>query len=176
MNLKNKALKRKKWPLYCFYAAVAMLLFALVLYFVHSNSLSNEFGDTERWFGEQLDEIYDLHDIDDDITEPLLKQGKEALSFIGTKEECDAFGLLSRWCISLDYYPDADSVKATLDCIAAKAEDDTGYMWVAYTQKALDKNGELVCSSGSKDERILARWSIEKIDGKWCITEIKEGP
>lgn len=176
MNLKSKEPKRKKWPLYCFYAAAVLLALAFVIYFTHTNSLDDEFGHTERWFGSQLDEIYDLYDIDDDISEPLLKQGKAALTFIGTAQECEDFGLLSRWCISLEYYPDAASVTATLDCIAARTEDNTGYMWVAYRQKALDKNGELVCSSGSKDERILARWSIEKIDGKWCITEIKEGP
>ena len=39
-----------------------------------------------------------------------------------------------------------------------------------------DTDGNLLCASGSSEERILARWSVEKQDGHWVVTDILEHP
>lgn len=174
--IKKPIAERKKWPRYCLYAALGLLVLAGILYVIYCQQINSEFGHNEKYFGEQFDEIYALNHVDEDLLEPLLKQGRAALRFIGTKEQCSQFGVMSRWCVDTQYFPEAHTVKSGLDCITAKLNGKSGYMWVAYWQKVTDENGELVCASGTEDERILARWKLEKIDGKWTATSSDEAP
>jgi len=148
-----------------------MVLLAGVLYVIHCQQINAEFGHNEEFFGQTFDEVYALSDIDGDIVDPLLAMGEDALKTIGTGEE---FGLLERYCI--DGYPEAVRAEAEIEAIAAGIEEDSGYLWVAYHQAAYDADDELVTASGTQDSRVLSRWSIEKIDGTWTVTEIKEKP
>ncbi|MBE6985459.1 MAG: hypothetical protein E7434_07640 [Ruminococcaceae bacterium] len=176
MNLKHAAPRKKKWPLYCFYAAVAMLLLAGVLYLVFCQNINSEFGHNEEYFGEQFDELYALSGIDEDVFSPILAQGLSALQTIGTQEEISAHGVFSRYGVDLSSYPEAHSVSAKAEALAASIDGNSGYIWVAYVQEVYDAQGELVSASGNEDARILSRWSVEKLDGAWTVTEIKEKP
>ncbi len=173
MNLKGKTQKKKKWPLYCFYAAIAMVVLAGILYFIYCQSISSEFSHNEEYFGEEFDELYSLSNIDSDIADSIIGMGREALRTIGSGE---SFGLLERYCIEPEVYPNAARVEAEIEGIAGGTEGDTGYLWIAYHQAVYDADGNTVTASGSKDDRVLSRWSIAKINGAWTVTEIKEKP
>ena len=161
----------KPWVKRCFLLALALLLFAGVLYAVHYISLDREFNYTKKYFGEETyDEIFALTD-NSDKAEPILKLGREAFSFVGSKEEAETrFGPLSR------YRCTAASQEFTLDHIVSEFDGDSGYVWVAYTVRGYDADGSLAYGSGSEDGRILSRWSVEKQDGKWLVTAIDEAP
>lgn len=174
MSLKGKQPQtKKKWPRYCFYAAIAMVVLAIILYVIYCQSINSEFGSEKKYFEESFDELYSLATIDDDITDPIVAMGDKALHTIGTGEE---FGLLSRYCIEPEYYPDAVRVEAEIDTVTGAVEKTGGYLWIAYHQEAYDADGELVTASGTEDRRILARWSLELIDGAWTVTAIDEAP
>ena len=174
MSLKSGAPRTKKWPRYCFYAAVVLLLIAVIIYVIYCQSINSEFGYAEAFYGDRFDELYALSEIDEDIFDPIVKQGRKALEFIGTEEECAAYGVLSRYCTDMQTYPEAHNAKVSIDAIAAATEGRTGYLWVAYTQNIYDAQGTLICESGSEDQRILSRWTVEKIDGVWTVTEVSE--
>ncbi len=161
----------KPWVRRCFLLALALLLFAGVLYAVHYSSLDREFGSAEKYFGEETySEIFALSDNSDEA-EPILKLGREAFSFVGDAEEAEArFGLLSR------YRCTAASQEFTLDHIVSEFDGNSGYIWVAYTVRGYAADGALAYASGSEDGRVLSRWSVEKQDGVWIVTKIDEAP
>lgn len=47
-----------------------------------------------------------------------------------------------------------------------------GYAYICYSYDVKHKDGTPLCSS----KNILSKWEIERIDGKWSITNIKENP
>lgn len=160
----------KPWIKYCFFGAIALLVLAGVLYAVLYISLDSEFHQYEDYFGDHYSEIFSISD-NSDKAEPILKLAKEAFSFVGSEEEAKAqFGLLSRYCCT------GASQKYTLDHIVSDFDGGSGYVWVAYTQKIYDAEGSLLCASGSEDKRVLSRWTVEKTDGTWRVTEILEHP
>ncbi len=173
MNLKNKAPTKKKWPVYCFYAAIVMVLLAGVLYLIHCQNINGEFSHNKEFFGETFDELYAITDLDEDIADAILARGREALTTIGSGEE---FGLCSRYCVDPAIYPDAHRIEAAIESVAGKIGKSSGYLWVAYHQSVYDANGTLVTASGSESGRILSRWSLEKTDDTWVVTEIREKP
>ena len=173
MNLKNKSPKKKQWPRYCLYAAAGLLLLAGILYVIYCQSINSEFAHNEDYFGESFDELYGLPSIDTDIADTLAVQAKQAMQTIGTGED---FGTFALYCINPAQYPEASTAKASVDILTGEIAGSKGYLWVAYHQEVYNANGALVTASGSDDARVLSRWSIEKRDGKWTVTEIREKP
>lgn len=92
---------------------------------------------------------------------------------LGREEAEDQYGLLSRYVINGDSYPEAVSEWHTLKLWSAHFQERTGVMWVWYSQEGLDADGGTV--TGSWD--IPALWYLEKNDsGAWEVTRIKEQP
>lgn len=47
-----------------------------------------------------------------------------------------------------------------------------GYAYICYSYDVKNEDGTLLCVS----KNVLSKWEIERIDGKWSITNIKENP
>ncbi len=169
----KKDSKKKTWPRYFFVAAGALLAFALIVYVVYTGRIKDEFGYTKDYYGETFDELYALKTVDEDISAPILELAEEAFSTICTEEEAEKFGVLSRFCVKRET---AAREEHTLELLCGSTKGNSGYLWVAYTQRAYDAQGALLYGSGSENQRILSRWGIQKIDGQWVVTEILEHP
>lgn len=167
---------KKKWPRYAFVAALAMLLIAGALYLWMYISIDREFFPVSEYYGAHYEELFALSAPESDMKKELTAEGKAAMSFIGTEEECEAYGLLSRYCTAREAFPQAQRVETEFKVLAGKTEGTKGYLWVAYIQEVYDGEGQLITASGNSDRRILARWTAEKIDGCWTVTEILEQP
>ena len=173
MNISNNAKQKPKWTVYCFFAAIILAVVAAGLYFSYRQSISSEFGHNEAYFGEAFEELYAMSDTDTDFVQPTIDKAYQALTNIGAGEE---FGLLSRYCIDPSVYPEASQVEAELEMICVSKDGNEAYVWVAYHQSVYAEDGALVTASGTKDSRILSRWSLENVNGEWTISEIKEKP
>ena len=177
-NLKNMAKAQKPispWIKFCGIAGLVLLLIAGTLYAYRYMRLDREFHHNIKTFGEDTyKEIFSLQD-SEKTAEPILAKAEEAFSFVGTEADATAqFGLLSRYSCT---DPNAVSEKHTLDYIASHIEENTGYIWVAYSQAALDPVGEAISASGSDKMRILSRWTVARRgSGDWVVTKIVEGP
>lgn len=178
-NLKQTARRRTKptspWIIYCVVGGLILLAIAGMLYAYRYMSLDREFHHNIKTFGEETyKEIFALEDTKKKA-EPILELAEEAFSFVGTETEASQrFGLLSRYSCT---EPKATAEEHTLDYIVSKIEEDKGYLWIAYSKKALDPGGEAISASGSKSYRVLARWTVEKSSEQtWTVTEILEGP
>lgn len=83
----------------------------------------------------------------------------------------DEYGLLARYATEEDR--GAVSEKHDLDMLSAHFEDDSGYIWMRYSNSAYDADGNMIC--GNAD--ILSLWYLEKDDsGEWKVIDIKEHP
>ena len=173
MSIRNNTKEKPKWVIYCFFAAIILAMVAAGLYFSYRQSISSEFGHNEAYFGEAFEELYSMSETDTDFVQPSIDKAYQALTNIGEGEE---FGVLSRYCIDPSLYPEAVHVEAELELICVGRDGNEAYAWVAYHQSAYAENGELVTASGTKDSRVLSRWSLENVDGEWTLTEIKEKP
>ena len=67
---------------------------------------------------------------------------------------------------------DAVTVEADVKFVTAKLMNDTGYLWVEYTQLGYDKKGKLTCGSSE----IKSRITVVKFDEEWEAVNIKEAP
>ena len=47
---------------------------------------------------------------------------------------------------------------------------------MAYIQQIYDGEGNLLQGSGAEKARILSRWTVEKQNSTWVVTEIREAP
>lgn len=125
----------------------------------------------KAYFGEQyIQIIYPTTIGDYIIAGKVLKDADEAFSAFVTSEQAEEkYGALGRYCIT---HQDAVSEKHDIDFIAADFDDNTGYMWIKYSQEAHDDQKELTYGSWG----ILARWELEKVNGEWKVITTKEHP
>ena len=173
---KKQPQSKKRWPRYFFIAAAVMVLIAVVLYFWMYASIDREFSAMSSFYGEHYEELFKLQTPDKDVAEEIMGQAEAAFAFIGSEKDCESFGTLGRYCAKTEYFPEAAKAEFELEQLAGKTGESEGYLWIAYTYGLYDANGELISASGSENQRILARWSIEKINGCWQVTEILEHP
>ena len=105
---------------------------------------------------------------------PVLKLAEEAFSDVNsTRDEAmQKYGLLDRYGYAEDSYSDIVSEKHLLDLWACRFSDSTGYMWIYYTSMGYDANG----NNTSGSARVQALWMLEKQNGEWVVTHIKEHP
>ena len=105
-----------------------------------------------------------------EIAETVLAQAEQAFSALGlTKEQAEeTYGLLSRYVM---YGLEDIEEQHSLKLLSAKITGNEGTMWVHYSQKAIDAQGNT--RRGSSD--ILTMWTIQKdANENWCVANIKE--
>ena len=165
----NKSIKKpKKWPRICMYIALGLIVIAIGLYSYLCAMVYSEFGAMKDYYGEKFDELYSLDSLSGEITDAVVSDVEVAFSYTGNDTE--QFGLLSRYCM-----PDAIKHVFKVDLLASGTAGSERYVWIAYTSKAYDGEGNLVIA-GSEDNRCLARLTIETIDGELTVTKILEHP
>lgn len=170
---KKQTTTSKRWPRYCLIAAVVMVAIAAVLYFWVYYQIDSEFSSVSSYYGSRYEELFKLSAPDGEVKDQILQQAEEAFAFVGGESDCAAFGALSRYCTD---DPAAAKTEFTLEHLAGKTGDTEGYLWIAYTHSVYDADGALLSSSGSEEQRILSRWTVEKTDAGWKVTEILEHP
>ncbi len=95
--------------------------------------------------------------------EPMMKKIEEALNFIGTDKEAEEkFGELSSYCVSSEIYS-ATKVEVEVKFVTAKLYNDTGYLWIEYTQKGYLEDGRF--DFGMSE--ILSRITLVKYYDEW---------
>lgn len=88
-------------------------------------------------------------------------------------ENDELYGKLARYATASDRYENVAFVNYSLELWSAHFDDDEGYLWVYYSSKAVDFNGNTVCASS----KIPALWKVEKDDnGEWVVVQIREHP
>ncbi|MBR4866733.1 MAG: hypothetical protein IKU11_08590 [Clostridia bacterium] len=103
----------------------------------------------------------------------VISQADKAFSSFLDRESAEAcFGMLGRYCIHSDSYPEAIRQTHNLRMLAAHTNHDSGYVWVRYTSKAYDREGIMVTGSSN----VYSRWTLERQDGIWVVTSIQEHP
>ena len=107
------------------------------------------------------------------------KTAEAAFSELGLTEEeaAEKYGLLSRYCITSDLYPEVVREKHNLRLCSvmldAYTAESAGYIWVYYNQEGLMENGEV----GRGAWWVYALWYLERDEsGSWYVADIKEGP
>ncbi len=119
----------------------------------------------EESFGEEIyaesKKGYSLEDKKE--LEPMMKKIEEALNFIGTEKEAkEKFGELSTYCVSTEIYSSA-TVEVEVKFVTAKLYNDTGYLWIEYSQDGYLEDGRF--DFGSSD--ILSRITLVKFYDEW---------
>lgn len=165
-----------KWILWSVGIVLALAVVLTIIYVIQCQTVDGEFSGSKEFFGEDYDQIFEGNRVDKDVCRTLTEQAESALSFVGTREEAEAFGPFARYCTDTALFPGAERAECTLDIVAGKTQGADGWLWIAYTQMVYDKDSALVCGSGSEDHRILSRWTLEESGGSWHVTEIKEAP
>ena len=177
LNSQQKTTKKSRWPKVCLILSVALIVFAGILYITQATMLNREFGWSKEYFGSSYDELYRLSTPDKEMKNEVIAQAEAAFEFIGSEEELKGeWGALEGYCAALEREPEAARVDYTLDLIAGKTDGSKGYLWVAYTYRLYNEEGGIITSSGTEDQRILSRWTVEKTENGWVVTAIKEHP
>ncbi|MBQ8824666.1 MAG: hypothetical protein IJZ64_05470 [Ruminococcus sp.] len=151
---------------------VAALLFVFIHYgcnnnYIHIHEYEKEFFGEETC--EELKEKCTKND--KDIVQPILDTAEKAFSYLGDENLIENnFGILGKY--SLASYKDVISETHKIKFLTAKLDENSGYIWINYSQRGYDINGKIIC--GSRD--INTRWSLEKIDNKWVVIKTKEAP
>lgn len=113
--------------------------------------------------------------IDRKQVEGIMETANKAFSSLeeNYKTSEEKYGLLSQYAYDRNSFSEAVKTDYELELLSVKCNDNYGYMWVKYSQEALDKNGNIV--SGSWD--ILSRWEIQKDKNEnWYVSGINEAP
>lgn len=165
-----------RWILWSVGIVLALAVVLTIIYVIQCQTMDGEFAGVKDFFGEEYDQIFEGNRVDKEVCRALTEQAEAALTFVGTKEEAEAFGPFARYCTDTGLYPGADRAECTLDIVAGRTQGPRGWLWIAYTQKVCDRAGAPVTGSGSEDHRILSRWTLEETGGAWHVAEIKEAP
>lgn len=130
----------------------------------------------EQYFGKETyaerDEVCAPED--EAALQPVLKLAEEAFSFHGTEREAsEQFGVLARYSTFAEAPEDEKTVSEEheLQFLTAKLDGDSGYMWVDYSQTGFNKEHEVTYGSGGE-----ARWTLDRVNGEWVVTEVREAP
>ncbi len=168
----GKKRERKPGIRFCLYAGIGLMALSGILYGYYYMTLDREFYHQQSFFGkETYKELFTLEQNQDKFKDRL-QEAREALAFVGTEEEAqETFGILAHYCTTAENVAES---RYTMDIINAGISGDKGFVWIAYTQESLDADGNILESLGSPDSRILSRWSLEKQNDTWVITEIQE--
>ena len=129
----------------------------------------------EQYFGADVysEILYEYSEDERTAVNVIMETAEEIFSYVGPKVVTNrATEALER------YYPHLDiaSEEHVLELITVTLDEQSGVMWVAYSRQAFDNSGNLVYGAGGENEKILARWELEQIDGIWIVVKINEAP
>ena len=95
------------------------------------------------------------------------------------EENLELYGELGRYPFDLHYFDETRGERKalyethSLKLLSAHIDEDHGYIFIEYTQRAIGENGESVAGCGPK----LSLWEIAKDgDGNWKVISTIEGP
>ena len=112
-----------------------------------------------------------MNDEDEAIAQEILETTKQVFGYKGKVSDADkSVGALARY-----YRDNVKSASVNLQLVTAEAKGNSGYIWVIYSverEHVFDDGTR--SKSGSRD--ILSYWKIEKENGEWIVTDIKEAP
>lgn len=103
--------------------------------------------------------------------EPIFNEVKAAISYSGSKEDCNISQPLNKLC----QFTDEDHYKinkSNVEIVTYKKLFCTGYLWIEYSRELLDENGN-VASAGCD---ILCLIKIKYSNGKNEVTRVIEAP
>ncbi len=106
---------------------------------------------------------------DEAVAREILETAKQVFEYKGKVTDADkSVGALARY-----YRDDVESASVDLQLVTADAKGSNGYIWVIYSveREHISDDGTQ-SKSGSWD--ILSYWKIEKENGEWIVTDIKE--
>ena len=162
--------------------AISIIITAVVIIIAFSHSVfeyteknQNIIQDIEKdFFG---DEIYSELQIectadDREAIQPVLDFADKAFSYLGDGDKYELFGELGKYCYN-DYTGNTHitSERHNIYFLTAKLNDETGYLWVEYFHEGHSESNEFTTIRDRK-----SRWTLEKTDGKWVVSDILEHP
>lgn len=153
------------------FGSIILLLQVFPVYRVFLNEWDNSFTISERkmlaYIGSPQDRA---------IAQTVLNKAEIAFSDIShtAEENMEKYGELGRYAFDRYYFGihfDAVAETHTIKLLSAHVEETHGYLFVEYSQEAIDINGNTVSGSWG----IVSLWEIEKDEhGNWNVINIKE--
>ena len=155
---------------------IITLLFVVVLIFTFAWCSSQSQDYNAKYFGvvKYAETKHNCSEKDRKEVQQVLDDIENAFCYDDINEDCnEKLGVLSKYCLCKNDYPDVVREKHTIDFVTAKITGNSGYIWIRYNQEGFDgKSDEPL--TGSWD--ILSRIEIAKKDGKWVAVFVDEAP
>ena len=171
----KKKIRHKKWKAVTVIVA-CVLIFSLLIYQFPVYRLLMVCGTLSYYNSDEVATLVSIGSLSDRIeAQSVLRQADTAFQDCKhTDAECDElYGVLSRYATASDLYENATSVNYLLELWSAHLGDTEGYIWVYYSQEALDADGNTVCGSSN----VPSLWKVEKNEnGVWEVVSIREHP
>ena len=166
-------MKRKIIAISIIITAVVIIIAFLHSVFEYTEKNQNIIQDIEKeFFG---DEVYSELQIectaeDREAIQPVIDLADEAFSYLGDGDKYELFGKLGKYCYN-DYTGNIPvaSEKHSIYFLTAKLDNETGYLWVEYFQEGYNKSSEFITARNRK-----SRWTLEKLNGEWVVSDILE--
>ncbi|MCD8107950.1 MAG: zf-HC2 domain-containing protein [Oscillospiraceae bacterium] len=168
----KKKIRKRKWTAVTVIIACILIISLLIYQFPIYRLLM--VGGTSYYTSDEVSLLISIGSLSDRIeAQSVLRQADAAFQDCKhTDAECDElYGLLSRYATPSER--SASYVKYSLELWSAHLGDTEGYIWVYYSQEALDTDGNTVCGSSN----VPSLWKVEKNEnGVWEVVSIREHP
>lgn len=162
--------------------AISIIITAVVItiaffnfVFEYTEKNQNIIQDIEKeFFGDEIYSELQIECTAEDRTavQPVIDFADKAFSYLGNGDKYELFGELGRYCYN-DYTGNISvaSEKHNIYFLTARLDNDTGYLWVEYSQEGYNKSSEFIAARNRK-----SRWTLEKLNGEWIVSDILEHP
>jgi len=171
----KKKIRKRKWTAVAAIVA-CVLVVCILIYQFPVYRLLMVCGTLSYYNSDEISMLISIGSLSDRIeAQSVLRQADAAFQDCKhTDAECDElYGLLSRYATASDLYENATSVNYSLELWSAHLGDTEGYIWVYYSEEAIDSSGDTVSASS----HCAALWKVEKNeDGVWEVVSIREHP
>ncbi|MCD7823695.1 MAG: zf-HC2 domain-containing protein [Oscillospiraceae bacterium] len=169
----KKKIRKRKWTAVTVIVS-CILLVCILIYQFPVYRLLMVCGALSYYDSDEISMLISIGSLSDRIeAQSVLRQADAAFQDCKhTDAECDElYGLLSRYATPSER--SASYVNYSLELWSAHLGDTEGYIWVYYSEEAIDSNGDTVSAS----LRCEALWKVEKSeDGVWEVVSIREHP
>lgn len=169
----KKAMKKKKLLTIAIAAASTLLIVCLLHYFPVYR-LTQVGWISSYYSGDEMSMLVSIGSHSDRTTaQSVLRKADEAFHDLRhTREENEEkYGPLARYATTIDR--NGSFNEYTLELWSAHFDDNEGYIWVFYSDKVFDCNGNEICGSS----QVPSLWKVQKDEsGEWNVVSIKEHP